>query len=179
MRASRRRKNDDHVLETERLRLRRFRDDDVDTLARWHADPAFMRHMGRPELSRAETEAALRRYAAHWAEHGFGLLAVEDKETGALVGRSGAAYHRNWPLQPEVGWSVDPAWWGRGIATEAGAACIRWAFADLGIDRLVSIAVEANEPSRRIMAKLGFRLHARVCDPLFRIELCVHALARR
>jgi hypothetical protein len=45
----------------------------------------------------------------HWAELGFGLLALEWRETGALVGRSGVAYHRAWPDDPEVGCAIDPA----------------------------------------------------------------------
>ena len=164
------------MLETERLRLRRFRADDADTVARWHADLRFMRYLTGTAMTRAQSDAALRRYEAHWQRHGFGLLAVEEKASGALVGRSGVAYHRNWPPDPEVGWAVDPAHWGRGIATEAGAASVRWAFDELGVRRLVSIRVEANVASRRIMEKLGFAPAARVCDPRTGTELCVHAL---
>jgi RimJ/RimL family protein N-acetyltransferase len=149
----------------------------VDTVAAWNADPAFMRHMGGT-LTRDETLKSFDRYADHWRRHGFGILGVEDKATGRLVGRSGVAYHRNWPLDPEVGWAVDPSWWGRGIATEAGAACVRWAFDGLALDRLVSITVEANEASRRVMDRLGFELLSRACDPLHRTELWVHAVGR-
>lgn len=166
------------MLETERLLLRRFRSGDAETVARWHADPLFMRHM-KPVLTRRMSDAALRRYDRHWHAHGFGLLAVEDRETRTLVGRAGVAYHRCWPPDPEVGWSVDPGWWGRGIATEAGAACVLWAFGELGIRRLVSITVEGNTASRRVMEKLGFGLLARVGDPRQRTELLIHALDRR
>ena len=79
------------MLETERLRLRRFRDDDFETLHRWHTDERFMRHMGRGLFAPEETEAALRRYADHWDEHGFGIVAVEDRASGALIGRTGVA----------------------------------------------------------------------------------------
>lgn len=137
-----------------------------------------MRYMGRPGMTRVETAQALRRYADHWRRHRFGILAVESRQTGELVGRSGVAFHRNWPADPEVGWAFDPAWWGRGLATEAGGACVRWAFERLGCGRLVSIAVEENAASRRVMAKLGFRVHARLCDPRLRLELVVHALDR-
>ena len=167
------------VLETERLRLRRFRDDDLETLARWNADPHFMRHMGRGPMTREESAAALRRYDEHWKEHGFGLLAAEDRETGALVGRTGIQYHRAWPDDPELGWAFDPDWWGRGLATEAGAACVRWGFEELEIGRLVSITTQPNLASRRVMEKLGFHLHARVAFPGIDDELWVHALDRR
>jgi RimJ/RimL family protein N-acetyltransferase len=141
------------VLETKRLYLRRFRADDLNTLARWNADPRFYRFL--IPKTRSETVATLERWDRHWAEHGFGLLAAEDRETGALVGRSGAHFHRHWPGDPEIGWSFDPDRWGSGLATEAGAACMRWAFETLGYRRVVSIVHPDNEASRRVAAKLG------------------------
>jgi ribosomal-protein-alanine N-acetyltransferase len=165
------------VIETERLLLRRFRPDDLDAVARWQADPVFMRHMG-PLLSRAESKAALERYEAHWREYGFGLLAACDKATGNVIGRTGVQYHRAWPHDPEVGWSLDPGWWGKGRATEMGTACLRWGFDDLGFRRLVSITTEANLASRRVMEKLGFELHEVIPFPELGIDLWVHALDR-
>lgn len=165
-------------LETERLRLRRWRDDDLETLVRWNQDAELMRHMGRTWFSRAETEEMFAHFLAHWDEHGFGLLAVEEKESGALVGRSGLAYHRAWPHDPEVGWLIDGPWQGRGFAGEAGAACVRYGFETLGVERLVSICVEENVASRRVMEKLGFRLLTEVSDPVLGLPLWVHALER-
>jgi hypothetical protein len=52
--------------------VRRFRPDDLETLARWQADPRFIRHMGRGQMTRAESVQSLERYEAHWREHGFG-----------------------------------------------------------------------------------------------------------
>ena len=110
-------------------------------------------------LSREQSDEAFDRWPRHWAEHGFGLLAVEWRETGELIGRVGPQYHRYWPADPEVGWALDPAWWGRGIATEAGAAAVAWV-GELGFARVVSITTEPNLASRKVMAKLGFTLHA-------------------
>ncbi len=117
-----------------------------------------MRNMGRGPMSRREAAEGLARYERHWDDHGFGLLAAEDRETRELVGRTGVAYHRAWPDDPEVGWGFDPDWWGRGLATEAGAACVRWAFERLRFSRVVSICLPENAASRRVMEKLGFRL---------------------
>jgi len=164
------------MLETVRLRLRGFRDDDLDTLARWNADPRLYRYLSGRPLTRDETADAMAHWDRHWLSHGFGLLAVEDRETGALIGRSGVAYHRLWPDDPEVGWKIDPARWGQGLATEAGAACVRWAFVELGFERVVSICLPANAASRRVMAKLGFRLVAE-CDSEWG-PLLIHALER-
>jgi RimJ/RimL family protein N-acetyltransferase len=134
-----------------------------------------MRHMGRPSLTREESAQALERYEGHWREHGFGVLAAEEKATGSLVGRVGPAYHAAWAHEPETGWAFDPCRWGRGLATEAGAECVRWALEDLGFRRVVSICTEENLASRRVMAKLGFRLLTRTLDERFGLELLVHA----
>ena len=163
------------MIETERLVLRRFTEADRDTVARWNADPDFTRHLAGVQ-TRAQSDEAFDRWARHWEEHGFGLLAVEWRETGELIGRTGPQFHRYWPADPEVGWALDPAWWGRGIATEAGAAAVDWSFGDLGYARLVSITTEPNTASRHVMAKLGFELHERV--PSEWGELRIHALDR-
>ena len=126
--------------------------------------------------TRAQSDEAFDRWERHWQEHGFGLLGVEWRETGELIGRTGPQFHRIWPVEPEIGWALDPAWWGRGIATEAGAASVAWTFGDLEFARAVSITTGANFASRRVMARLGFHLHARV--PSEWGELWVHALDR-
>jgi RimJ/RimL family protein N-acetyltransferase len=160
------------ILQTERLTLRRFTEDDLDTLGSWLADPVFSRYLGGVR-DRSGTVDLFERVQSHWAEHGFGPLAVTDRETGELVGRGGAAFHRMWPADPEVGWWTAPAWQGRGLATEAGAAAVAWAFGELGFERVVSISLEGNLASRAVMARLGFALHERV--PSEWGELWVHA----
>src|SRR6185295_17987373 len=109
-------------LETARLRLRRWRADDLDVLHRWSSDPRMMEHMGRSPFTLDESRAMLGRTLDHYARHGFGVWLATDRETGEPVGRVGLAYHRAWPDEPKVGWWIDPARWGEGLATEAGAA---------------------------------------------------------
>jgi RimJ/RimL family protein N-acetyltransferase len=163
------------VIETERLVLRRFTDTDRDTVARWNADPDFTRYLAGVQ-TREGSDEAFDRWQRHWDEHGFGLFGVTWKETGELIGRTGPQFHRAWPQDPEVGWALDPAWWGSGIGTEAGAASVAWSFGELGFERVVSITTESNAASRNVMAKLGFTLHARV--PSEWGILWVHALDR-
>jgi RimJ/RimL family protein N-acetyltransferase len=166
------------MIETERLLLRRLEPADLDTVARWNADELHTRHLAGV-LTRAQSEEAFARWQRHWDEHGFGILALVDKASGELIGRSGPQYHRAWPHDPEIGWGLDPAWWGRGLATEAGAASVEWAFGPLGFDRVVSITTEANLASRRVMEKLGFALHEVVPFPELDLDLWVHALDRK
>jgi RimJ/RimL family protein N-acetyltransferase len=163
------------VILTERLALRRFVDADRDVVAGWNADPELTRHLAGPQ-TREQSDAAFERWQRHWAEHDFGLLAIEWRASGELIGRAGPQYHRMWPADPEIGWALDPGWWGRGLATEAGAASVEWAFGPLGFERVVSITTAANTASLGVMAKLGFRLHERV--PSEWGELLVHALDR-
>ncbi len=163
------------MIETARLRLRRLVDADRDTVARWNADPDFTRHLVGVQ-TRAESDEGFDRWERHWREHGLGLLGIEWRETGALIGRVGPQFHRAWPTDPEVGWGLDPAWWGRGIAAEAGAASVAWSFGELGFERVVSITTEENTASRNVMAKLGFALHAKVESEWG--LLWVHALDR-
>jgi RimJ/RimL family protein N-acetyltransferase len=165
-------------LETKRLRLRRWRRDDVGTLARWNADPMIMTHMGRPPMSHAETEAQLDRLIRHWDEHGFGTWAAEEKATGKVVGRIGLSFHSEWPDDPEVGWMLDAAHWNRGLATEGGEACIRFGFERLGVARIVSICTPENAASRRVMEKLGLRYLTEKTHLESGILLWIHAIDR-
>ena len=161
-------------LETGRLRLRAWRDDDAPRLDRLYADARFMRYLG----PRGDGATAIGVYRAHWTEHGFGLWAVEERATGRFVGRAGLSFHRLWPDDPEVGWALDPEYWGRGYATEAGAASLRHAFATLGYERVVSITLPDNAASIRVMGRLGIRPYREVWWPEGSAMLEVRAIER-
>lgn len=144
-------------LATPRLRLRRFRDDDLDAWARITADAETMRFLGGGRsLSRADARASLGYMQAHWALRGYGLWAAEERASGRLVGRMGLYRPEGWPGL-EVGWLVERGRWGEGLATEGGGAVIDEAFG-LGLDeRLISAIQPANEASIRVAEKLGER----------------------
>jgi RimJ/RimL family protein N-acetyltransferase len=117
----------------------------------------------------------LERTLDHYQRHGFGAWLAEDRETGAPVGRVGLSYHRAWPKDPEVGWWIDPERWGEGLATEAGGAAIGYAFETLGVARVVSLTLEQNLASRRVMEKLELRKLTEVSLPELDVVLWVHA----
>jgi RimJ/RimL family protein N-acetyltransferase len=133
-----------------------------------------MRHMHKPSFTREEMEEDLARYEAHWCDHGFGLWAVEEKATSKLIGRVGLAFHRVWPDDPEVGWLIDIPWQGKGLATEAGAACLALGFEELGFERIVSICTAENAASRRVMEKLHLLPWQSVDDSVHGLRLMVH-----
>ncbi len=145
-------------METERLVLRRWSTDDVDALATVFAEPAFWHFPFRRGFTREETEQFVERQLEHWATHGFGMWAVELKADGRLAGYTGLAIPTWLPqVLPavEVGWRLHPDHWGRGLATEGGAASLRYGFEELGLDRIIAIAMPDNVASLRVMAKLG------------------------
>jgi RimJ/RimL family protein N-acetyltransferase len=156
-------------LETSRLLLRRWRSDDLDAFAAVNAQPEVMRyiHDGHT-LDRAATAERLADYQRHWDEQGFGLYAVEIKETGELAGFTGLAVPTFLPeIMPavEIGWRLGRAHWGRGLATEAAQAVVAHTRAELGLRRLVSIHVVGNEASARVMVKLGMTLEREIVQP--------------
>jgi ribosomal-protein-alanine N-acetyltransferase len=142
-------------IETARLLLRPFTPEDGPALARLYADPAVTRylpHSTRPPAERAER--VIRFFADHWARHGFGVWAVVEKATGEVSGHCGL---NDVPEVEavEVLYALVQSAWGRGIATEAAAASIRYGFETVGLERIVAFAAPENTGSRRVMEKIG------------------------
>ena len=141
------------ALETDRLLLRGWREADLGAYARICADEQFARYFGVP-LERDDAWRQMALYAGHWELRGFGLWAVEEKASGALVGRVGLYEPEGWPGL-EVGWGLDPAVWGRGYATEAGSASLDYAWRVLGAERVISIIDPDNARSIAVAERLG------------------------
>ncbi len=148
-------------LETARLRLRQFREDDLDAYARITSDAEVMRYVGGGPLSRDEAWRSLGYILGHWKIRGFGLWAAEEKATGALIGRIGLYRPEGWPGL-EVGWLVERSRWGRGLAGEGGAAALDHAFLRLEARRLISVIEPLNSASIRVAEKLGERFEKRM-----------------
>ena len=142
-------------VETQRLVLRTWRPKDRPAFAVINADPAVTEHVSPMPLSRGESDALVDRIEASWLHRGYGLYAVEDRASGLLLGFCGLSHHRALPEEVEVGWRLARAAWGRGLATEAALACRDLAFDTLRLDRLISVTIEANVRSQRVMEKLG------------------------
>jgi RimJ/RimL family protein N-acetyltransferase len=142
-------------LRTERLFLRPWRDSDAERLAAIYAQPGYLEHMD-PVPS---TQEQIEKFRRGWAEDGLSQWAAEDPETGRFIGRLGLLRHHDWPLAPdpvEVGWVLDEAYWGRGLATEAGLASLDlWRSELLDDAQLISITNPGNLRSRAVMERLG------------------------
>lgn len=147
----------DRFLRTDRLLLRPWREADLAPFAAINADPEVMAHFPAP-LDRAASDATVARIRAHFDRHGFGLWAVEVPGAAAFIGFVGlstAAFEARFTPCVEVGWRLARDHWGRGYATEAARASLRFGFERLGLDEVVSFTAEANARSRAVMERIG------------------------
>jgi ribosomal-protein-alanine N-acetyltransferase len=165
-------------LRTERLELRRFAGADLGPLLVAFGDPHVMRFVGaeRQPLTGDGVKVLMRTADGHWSDHGFGLLAVVEGASGRVVGEAGLQLLEG-GADVELGYTLSRAAWGRGYATEAARAVLRWAFAGLGLERVVAVADPSNSASLRVLDKLGMRrLGTRYC---YGAEMVEHALSLR
>ena len=146
----------DLILQTERLVLRALTLEDLEEMATLLGDAEALVLWG-DVLDREGTRAWIERNLGRYASHGFGRCAVIWRETGELIGDCG--------LIPtivedeevvELGWITRRSFWGKGVATEAGAAWRDYGFGVLGLERIVSMISAVNPASRRVAEKLGF-----------------------
>ncbi|HVF21133.1 MAG TPA: GNAT family N-acetyltransferase [Mycobacteriales bacterium] len=143
-------------LDTPRLLLRQWRDDDVEPLAEIYADPEVERQLVPTTLEQTRDQVA--RAREDWAAGRPMWWAVEELATGRFIGRIGLSIASAWELEDspvEVGWTLARDVWGRGYATEGAAASIAAGFDHLDVDHVISFTRPTNAASRRVMDKLG------------------------
>lgn len=146
---------------TERLVLRRWRDDDREPFAALNADPEVRRHFVST-LTRAESDASVDRIEASFETRGYGMWAVERRDSGEFIGFTGlSSMPAGIPGEGgvEVGWRLAQQHWGFGFATEAALSSLAFAFDELGLTHVNSITALSNTRSRSVMERIGMRQH--------------------
>ncbi|MDG9884860.1 GNAT family N-acetyltransferase [Pseudomonas putida CSV86] len=146
-------------LESARLVLRQWQDDDLKEFAALCADPQVMRYFPAP-LSRLESAALIGRIRGHFAEYGYGLWALERKDTGAFIGMTGllnVGFDAAFTPAVEISWRLARRHWGLGFASEAAWTCLRCAFAQLGLEEVVSFTTRENLASQKVMQAIGMQ----------------------
>ena len=136
------------MLETERLRLRQWRDEDYSAYARLNADPMVMRYFPCT-LSEQQSHEQADKFRSLIAERGWGVWAVESKASGEFIGISGLnplAGDSGIPHAPltEIAWRILAADWGKG-------------YEELALDAVYAFTAQVNMPSQRVMIKVGMR----------------------
>jgi RimJ/RimL family protein N-acetyltransferase len=109
-------------------------------------------------LNRDESDDLMARIESHFDRYGFGLFAAELRQGGiflGFIGLSVPSFDARFMPAVEIGWRLDSAHWGKGLATEGALEVVRFAFKDLNLEGLVSFTVPTNLRSRRVMEKLG------------------------
>lgn len=157
------------MIETERLLLRLPEERDVDGFHEALSDPEVLRYLSSLPRSRDEVLDTIERMRAHWDRYGCGLLTIERKEDGVVLGRvgflvwdpdtwqHGLRADLDGPLETEIGWTLARRHWGNGYATEGAVAARDWALRELRPPRLIALIHRDNERSHRVSQKLGQR----------------------
>ncbi|WP_440223393.1 GNAT family N-acetyltransferase [Dokdonella sp. MW10] len=145
------------VLVTERLRLTALSDKHFEAYAAMLANPETTRFIGDGEpLDRMNAWRSMAMLLGHWVLRGYGMWAVELRDTGEFVGRVGLHHPDGWP-DLEVGWMLRPEFRRMGYATEAARAALGYAFSRLGAERAISLIRAENTSSERVARRLGGR----------------------
>ncbi|MDQ3651791.1 MAG: GNAT family N-acetyltransferase [Acidobacteriota bacterium] len=148
------------TLNTERLTLRMFREDDFEAFAVICADAEVMRFLGEGKpMTRLEAWRHMAFLVGHWHLRGYGHWAVEEKATGQLVGRIGFLNPEGWPAF-EIGWTLARESWGRGYATEGARRALEYAFTELERNHVISLIAPENQASIKVAERLGERLES-------------------
>lgn len=147
------------MLETERLILRQWKESDKEVFAKLNGDAETMLFFPKL-LSREESDAFVDRTIEVIDSQGFGLFAIEIKETKEFIGFTGLANPKfEAPFTPctEIGWRLYKDYWKKGYATEAAQKVLNFAFNNLKLEEVVSFTSHHNIPSIKVMERIGMK----------------------
>ena len=146
------------MIETERVTLRPWREEDVAEFARVTNTPAVMEFLGGVRDPK-EFDGSYERVTASQKENGFCFWIVERRSDGALLGFCGLKVGNTPPIEGEIeiGWRLREDAWGQGYAREAAEAALEWAWRNLSCGRVVAITAAGNKRSWGLMERLGMR----------------------
>ena len=146
------------ILETDRLVLREYVEDDAEAFFNLNSDPEVLRFVPDKALLNVEQarQILLDHPIADYRKYGFGRGACILKSTGEQIGFAGLKYLEE-VGEVDVAYRLIPTHWGLGLATEAALASVRFGFADLGLKRIIGLVMPENSASVRVLEKTGLR----------------------
>lgn len=157
----------DWPIETERLTLRPFREDDFEAFFAIYGDDEVVRYLYNDARDEAETRVHLQRKidSPAWRKEGDWLgAAVIERESGLLVGDVALFWLSEAHRTAEIGFVFNRTYHGRGFATEAARPLLAWAFEDAGMHRVIGRTEARNAASARVLSKLGMRQEAHLVE---------------
>lgn len=163
------------TLETERLILRMWREDDFEDYARICADPEVMRFLGGKPFTRLESWRHMAFIVGHWQLRGYGHWAVEEKSSGRFIGRLGLLYPTGWPGF-EIGWTIERESWGKGYATEGAHRVLAFAFTEMDKGHVISLIHPENKASIKVAEKLGEKVEGET--EVLGIDVLIYGISR-
>lgn len=151
-------------LETPRLILREYSEDDATAVLAYQGDPHYLRYYPWEERTLEDAQRFIRQFIDWQAESPRRRfqLAVLLRESGALIGSCGVRRKPDDDTEADIGFELSPDHWGRGYATEAATAMMGFAFRELGLRRLSSWCIAENAASARVLEKIGMSLESRL-----------------
>ncbi|MEV6287735.1 GNAT family N-acetyltransferase [Kribbella sp. NPDC051770] len=160
----------DYPIRTERLDLRPHRREDLDDLLAFHSDPDVVRYVPWPVRDRAQVEAALevKLGQGELTEPGQWLvLAIELRETKTVIGEVLLKWASETDRQGELGYALNTAYHGRGLAAEAADAMLRIGFEELKLHRIYALIIDGNTASAQLATRLGMHQEAHLVHAAF------------
>lgn len=145
------------TIQTERLILRPWQEQDVEAFAKMNADPCVMEHFPSVKTFKESAEEA-QRIMDHFEKYGWGFWAAVLKNENKFIGFIGlytAAFPAHFTPTVEIGWRLAQDYWGNGYATEGALASLDFGFSELNLNEIVAYTPTANKRSRRVMERIG------------------------
>ncbi|MCH2190964.1 MAG: GNAT family N-acetyltransferase [Gammaproteobacteria bacterium] len=167
-------------IDTKRLIIRPWLQEDKKPFRKMSADMEVMKYFPNT-LSSSEADELIDRLSVLIKKKGFGVCALECKQTNEFAGCVGLHdIHADFHFAPatEILWRLRPKFWGKGYASEAAHACLKFGFQELGLDEIIAYTTWNNVPSQNLMKRLGMKYSASFMHPQLAIEhnLCNHVL---
>ena len=147
------------LFSTERLGFRPWLDSDLPALIELNQNPLVMKYFPSVQ-TKSKCEDFISRMKKQQESTGYCYFFVAELTSGNFVGFIGLSqqiFDSDFTPAVDIGWRLLPEFWGMGIATEGAKACLQYAWNDLGIEKIISIAPSVNTPSLSVMKKIGMK----------------------
>jgi [ribosomal protein S5]-alanine N-acetyltransferase len=153
-------------LDTDRLVLREFHEDDAHAVLAYQRTPEYQRLRKRASYTVEEATAFVATFISWQSERPRQRfqLAISLKSDSRLIGTCGIRIQRAAEGEATIGYELDPAYWGHGYATEAAMRMLAFGFSELGLQRVVAWCHMDNGAPIHIMEKIGFRREGKSSD---------------